>query len=286
MSRTFALLGGQKRGFFSVFSQILQNLHTCTAKGYIPIVEFGNMSRYWQKGGYNGSMEPWEYYFEPVSKFKSKDITAPDKLESYKAWIGGYKSDWFRFEKEASNLGHRKDMNRVIKQYIQVKPCIQEKVDKFYSEKMEGEFVLGIHMRSTDFFYHADPLSFNQFIEVIDEIFKGEPKFKIFVSTETTVALQEVVDRYPKRTIYCDHLRSSTTRNPLWSAPNVAKQGEEVLVECLLLSKCNHLISGQSSIPIIATYFNPQLEHTYLPQKYRGCPDNNIMEKQKSGKEC
>ena len=46
------------------------------------------------------------------------------------------------------------------------------------------------------------------------------------------------------------------------------EHGEEVLIECLLLSKTNHLICTDSNVSAAALYMNPNMTTTYLNRKY------------------
>lgn len=42
------------------------------------------------------------------------------------------------------------------------------------------------------------------------------------------------------------------------------EMGEDVLVETMLLSRCNHFVHTISNVSTAALFFNPDLEHTMM----------------------
>ena len=49
------------------------------------------------------------------------------------------------------------------------------------------------------------------------------------------------------------------------------KLGKEAVIDCLLLSKCNHLIRTSSCLSLVSEYFNPQLTDTLLNKRITHC---------------
>ena len=134
------IIGSWPSGFFPAFFGVLNQLYWCEHAGKTPVVYWGKESFYWQKSGYNGSFNAWEYYFEPVSDESASEGEPRDKNFSIDRPIFSYSID----------LETRLLANRFINSYVEVVPSIKDKIELFFRKKMAGEKTIGIHLRGTD----------------------------------------------------------------------------------------------------------------------------------------
>jgi len=149
-----------------------------------------------------------------------------------------------------------------VTKYIRINPHIIEQVDKFFAKNMQGYQVLGIHMRGTDFEY-APAAAPGEYIKNIEEYLVKYPRAKLFVATDQEQYLEFLKERYPDRVLYNDCIRSSGELPPCKiRTNNPAKRGEEVLIDCLLLSRCNYLLKCAAALGEFAMYLNPHLRCT------------------------
>ncbi|UCC94821.1 MAG: O-fucosyltransferase family protein [Candidatus Omnitrophota bacterium] len=266
-------------GFFSNFLAVLAKLRECEKAEATPVVFWGKycydnkscQNPYWEeKYGKN----VWEYYFEPVSNYRLNDIENnlhADNMEFIE-------TPKLFTRKSCESI--RKTAHFYIKKYIKIRLHIMEKVEKYYDCHMKNHHVLGVHMRGTDrcmdeFVQQCSPLP-SAYIKQIDKYLKIHSKAIIFVATDSNVLLNAIRERYPDRVIYYNSIRSETNIDSVhWTTVGSPYQkGEDVLIECMLLSKCDFLIRSISNVSTASLYFNPELKQINIAQLYY----NNQME--------
>ena len=129
-----------RNGLFSLFFSVLSSLDYCDKNGLTPVVHWGSSCNYHQKGGYNGSTEPWEYYFEPVSDIRYEEAIQMDEAIIHKGYsapdgtliptpICSRKNKSY---KKFLDKEYRSSIYNLMKTYIKIKPSIMKKIDVFY----------------------------------------------------------------------------------------------------------------------------------------------------------
>lgn len=246
-------------GFFSNFIGALKEIKNAELKGEIPVVAWGKSSLYYERS-YGENV--WDYYFHPVSGFKSEDI----KFYHFKKRVTG--AGWFDFILDPGK-GLRQTIHRCWNDYIVVNQSILEKVEDFYKRNMQGFSVLGVHIRSTDrkldswvISEGAGFLGIVPYISYIKKYIERNKTERIFVSSDE----QEIVDRiaaeFANLVIYYDAERSTTgcsIHSDTINFKSPYKKGEDVLIEALLLSKCDFLIRGTSNVSSMSLSINLDL---------------------------
>ena len=125
--------------------------------------------------------------------------------------------------------------------------------------------VLGIHMRGTD--KGSAKLSPElmriikprEYFPYIDEYIHKHSNCKIFVATEQQQFLRQMTSRYGERILSYEAIRTTGLRNPFHLHGSGYRKGEEVLIDCLLLSRSDYLLKCTSAVGEFAMYFNPNL---------------------------
>ncbi len=266
-------------GFFSNFFRALSTLRWCDKNDVVPVVHWGERSTYYEEDGHNGSYEPWEYFFEPVSDLSHEEAlktegviinrhySAPDKtfIQSTNCNARGYKKILER--------DYRRSLNKVIKRYIKFKPSITDQVDAFYKEHIEGKKTIGIHLRGTDKFTGVWPVPVERICDTANELAKEFSECQFFIASDDARLVEKAKTLLKRPVILFDAYRSPTGRKLHGSQKNYnkAKHGEELLVEVLLLSRCDKFVHTRSNVSSGVLCFNPELDNVLLYDE-KNCP--------------
>jgi hypothetical protein len=264
---------GERHGMFSILRMVLGLLYLYE-EGKVAGVKIDFMT----KGiYYDPSYGPnwWEYYFEPVD-VRRKNC----KYRITKARTWGY----------LCRLGEytvtRTRAFELLQKYFILKPHIQEKLETFQRERFGDAFVIGVHYRGTDKYLEAPRVSYEIIRKEIDRIVENicSCEVKIFVATDEQAFLDYIKEQFPN-VIFRENVVRSIDGHPV-HFDNLAnfKKGEDALLDCLLLSKCQILIRGASNLSLFASFFNPQMRLINLNCKYKEMqdPDNKCKDGQAS----
>lgn len=251
------------QGFFSVFLTVINYLDLYDKQEICGLtVDFKNHGLYYDTAHGPNS---WNYYFEPLTLGSSEgaEIEYSESREtgriSYLAEIG--------LSKER--------ISELIKKYIRVKQDILKETEDFAAEKFQGKYVVGIHYRGTDKSKNeANSVSYESIQAAITDYIKGIDDYVIFVATDEEPFISYMEKNFAGKIVYQSCLRSSNNNpvhyfNPKNNSPY--KLGKEAVIDCLLLSKCNHLIRTSSCLSLVSEYFNPQLTDTLLNKRVTHC---------------
>ncbi|QKQ24998.1 hypothetical protein [Candidatus Reidiella endopervernicosa] len=281
-------------GFFAYVTFVINQLLHCEREGYTPVVHFGS----WSENGSNAYYDPeygentWDYYFEPVAGVTYEDVERrlvdPDdslqggdlhRLTNSELWhlhagdersVFAYPYGVFKDKVELDEAWYRDNRERahaVIQKYIHLKPHLVELLESFVERLFAGHKVLGIHMRGTDKGTADSATQLmkiippKQYFPYIDRYVLENPECKIFVATDQVQYLDEMRTRYGDRVLSLDVSRSRRSINAFQQRKQGSGyiKGEEVLLDCLLLSRCDFLLKCCSAVGEFAIYFNPEL---------------------------
>ncbi len=276
-------IGHHGAGFFAYVQYALNQIQYCERHGLLPVVHYDHAygNHFYDE---SAGEDVWDYYFEPVAGYTKGDIDKmladpddpltsrhiqklsdaqimnlcqfdPDSIFHY---TYGYWRENPPVDPDAWYSTMRRKGHEYVASYIKVKESILTEVDTFFDHKMKGNRVLGVHIRGTDMRY-APPVPMECFTTEIDrQLDLGFDK--VFIATDQSQYIEILVQRYQDRLIYLDCLRSTDANNPMWLADrSPAQQGKEVLVDTLLLSRCNFMLKCPSAVSEFAHYFWPML---------------------------
>lgn len=278
-------------GFFSSFLQVLDNLRWCEQNNHQPIIQWGSDSQYYIPGGYNGSLNVWEYYFEPITiKITSKDIIKENHNNFLLKEIPqnfGYrniktsglrvKPDW-----NIVNDFWRKEANRIISKYIKIKPSITSKINKFYKNNLSQNYTkVAVHLRGgrgAKELYHKDNIRLEYYKDYIGEWLEKNNinDYCIFVASDSNEAIEFMKKNFKNVKFYPCHRTNNyyiegkpyhevqevgwNPKGKQFMPEKRAVIGEEALIESQLLSKCDIMFHHDSLLAIGAANFNPNLK--------------------------
>ena len=274
----------EESGLFSLFFLVLGYLYLCKKKLRIPLVYFNKKCLYWSPRGFNGSRNVWEYYFKPVSEYGIKDFFS-EELET----LEGLSVSDFKRINRFSNIyitnkypkvvpwispyaveKKRKFINSLINKHIEIKKNILDKAEIFYEKNIKGFKVVAVHFRGKEKYRgkRADTPEITcsqDYISEIEAYLKRVPDAKFFVATDSEEFLRKLKSMYSDIIIFQDVQRLSENEeisglhfNEKYQGP---KLGEEVLVDALLMSKCDFFIHGTSNVSSFVLFINLALKH-------------------------
>lgn len=152
--------------------------------------------------------------------------------------------------------------NRLIDPFIKLQPWVQEKINSFWTSKMKGKKVVGIHLRGKFLGRETIPVPAS---DILNEAKKYvQQGYLCFAATDQKPLLEEAKKVLGKNLIYYEVYRANQTTSPYMPQQLAPTNGEDVLIETLLLSKCDYFIHTLSQVSTAVLYFNPSLNHTLI----------------------
>jgi len=253
-----------QHGMFSVLCRIPHVIAWCESNGKIPVVYWNQSCPYYHAGGFNGSTNVWEYYFEPVSGEK---YVPGDEITCSLFVSGGHLMP--PTHKEAQSWDHRdfrKKIKPYVDKYLKVKPEIQKKVDAFYEDHIKGRKTIALHLRGTDKATEIQPVALEDLCSIANEYAAKSPGCQFFVCTDELSLLTRAQELLHGEVIAYDAFRSRDG-NPLHldhsHEQSPAQLGEDVIIEVLLMARCDLLVHTWSNVSLGAMYFNATLDSVY-----------------------
>ena len=284
-------------GFCAMLTYTLNGIRMAVHDGAVPVVRYGREATRFFYDSSRGE-NVWEYYFEPVSTVRYEELrTALDRGEVSPQQVHSFTRrqicDWHHSDSDRIATFWAKDVpedpsvwmeakralgRKYVSEFVRVKPHVTEKVNTYWHSWIRPQFTIGVHIRGTDFAY-AEPTSPLAYFEAIDQYLanRATGPFRIFLATDQSQFVDLFRQRYGERLIAYDCLRSNRRRPPYkFSSASPYKRGEDVLIDVLLLSRCDFLFKGAAAAGECALWFNSSLrcrdfalESRFDPRPYR-----------------
>jgi len=170
----------------------------------------------------------------------------------------------------------------ISSRFVRPRTYINAKVDAFFDERMSGCDLIGVHIRGTDAVsprevreYRRGSLNLERFIEVVDHLLQDRPTAKIFVATDAEASLRHFRNAFEERVVAYDAIRhvegESAGTGPTgcimpayitFDGAVAAQNGEDAIVEYLLLGRCDHLVHNGASLAMTVLLRHPTMPHT------------------------
>ncbi len=257
------------QGLFSFLQQAIAHLSWCKANNKELVIDLAQDQScpYFQEEGFHGETNPWEYYFEPVSdlKYEPGDHIRREMYDPNRGGIPYAQTSPSGVRYLFPYLEYKYWANSIIKEYIKVKPRILKKVNSFIEENFLGKKIIGIHIRGTDKKSEVTPIPPSVIFNKANELNKLND-YEFFVATDEEKILEAAKNELNGNVINYNCQRS-TDGSPLHlpnseqQKNNVAQNGEDVLVEVLLLSNCDKFVHTCSNVSASVIFFNPYIEN-------------------------
>jgi hypothetical protein len=176
----------------------------------------------------------------------------------------------------------RREAKMIIDGFIRPRAYILQKVDDFFARHMAGHHLIGVHARGTDAtskqelraFRHGS-LVLSRYVAEIERLLDVQPRAKIFVASDEQSSVNYLAKAFGHRVIAYESVRhhggEAAGQGPTgWIMPAyiardrdvAAKNGEDAVIEYLLLSRCHYLVHNGSSLARTVLLNAPRLSHT------------------------
>lgn len=191
------------------------------------------------------------------------------------------------YEWQDPDAAIRERAAKLIQEYLRPRAYLAEKVDVFFNEHMAGRPVIGVHIRGTDAIssgedraHRKDSLILENYRQEVERCLLSTPDAQLFVATDDQQSLEFMIDAFGDRVIAYDSHRheagEAAGRGPTGSIMPAyvtcdrslaARNGEEAVIEYLLLARCMCLIHNGSSLARTVLLNNPALPHINTHRK-------------------
>ncbi|HWB61081.1 MAG TPA: hypothetical protein VG733_16490 [Chthoniobacteraceae bacterium] len=268
-------------GFFANFKRVMSHLvHSLHRDGVRAVRAEWGVSDMPAPGPAEGSNFPygtpadgnlWNHFFEPIPLASKPGWPEVETTALGHARISGMHVHFLYKSDEA----WRRKYHAAYRKYIRLRPHIEAKVQEFHARHMAGRRVIGVHVRNLAHqieYINGKGVGFETYASRIQaEIAGCKSDWAIFLATDVEEAVarfrKEFGDRVLVQPGVSRLLEKQTGDNRQQfhhQNPNPGlKLGEEVLIDCLLLSKCDALIHTVSNLATTAGYMNPRMKMIY-----------------------
>ncbi|MBL9219633.1 MAG: hypothetical protein JNG82_14165 [Opitutaceae bacterium] len=281
-------LGGwlsKQQGLFSEFFAVLGALRYAERHGAAGVrVEFtSNLYRDPARGA-----NWWGYYFAPLMWLGPARPDAPvvraDGWTRFgpHAWNDSWTSQIIpgntnRRPYPLDSAADLREAARLTARHIRPQPELLAQLGALWTaHAAPADFVVGLHYRGTDKItaYPYRSPDYRLYAEQLDRVLaRHQPKsWRVCVATDETEFIDWAVGRYGDRVFFQPSAprlssgdiaarRTGTHKNLALSA---SLKGETAVLDCLLLSRCHHLIKNRSSLSDASLAFNATLPWTFI----------------------
>lgn len=227
----------------------------------------------------------WDVYFEPICLNNRRNPARAVQGEGFHELHDQIcNAQWISYEQY---LPYRMHVSEIIQKYIHIKKCIRRQAEDFFKKNMRNALLIGVQVRFAQ--THAQEVpggkapKLSEYCQKIEEILRKNQhrNIKIYIASDSNYAMSYFKKKYKEKVICIDAFRASGAEDPhliyenpfYWTKhPKEWHQkkpgfygGLTVLLDCLLLAKCDYFIHTTSNVATFVSFFNPKIKSLYLP---------------------
>lgn len=263
-------------GFFAELRFVLHELYFAKKFGFIPVITMSKNSSYAEINPINGTENPFEYYFKPVSEIDYR------KAETEYAYV---RHNWIQRKQIEIDTGmiennykitdaYMSTMANIVRENLRYNDPTKTYLDNSVAT-IKDKKMLGVHVRGADFKrgYQNHPfmVTVDEYLEITKEQFyKGEFD-GIFLATDDLSAIQKFSKEFGEKLFYFDDVVRTDGDETVMKSESSRenhhyKLGLEVIRDMNTLSLCDGLIAGMSNVSIFARILklSRNQEYSYL----------------------
>ena len=205
---------------------------------------------------YDAAVGPnwWEYFFEPLT------VGSP---ASSTRILTDWEHDAFADTVELSLP--RITASQLVRRHLRIKDALLNDANHCWSTTAAGAPVIGVHYRGTDKSEEATRVPFDDVVSAVAQQGRAAGAgWKMFLATDEQACVDHMRAAFPARVIARNIHRSANGR-PIHKQPgNRYQGGVDAVIDCVLLSRCTHLVRTPSNLGLVSTFFNPDVPVTLL----------------------
>ncbi len=301
----YLLICNTSDGLVAQINGVVVQLQLARRLGLVPIVSLHKRS--YMFGGpnpyFDAAVGPnvWDYFFEPIGPSgpeldalvkAGRVVTLSTGAELVRlfrwapqSWFmnpygyyrsvenradGAYPKVWWNAERDKARAFLDDGTMRF-------KPAIIDQVDRFVAKNF-SEVTLGLQLRGSDKFdFGVGPnlsrkVTPEEYYPYIDRYLAEHPKCsRIFVATDQRQWLKTLESAYPGKVVsFSQWSLSDSSANNFNEDAAKAARGVEVVVDLLLLSRCDYLIKCHAAVGEMALVVSPKLDFVDLNYETQG----------------
>ena len=229
-------------GLFSNLIFVLNHLIIAKKHKFIPFVDMENFPTiYNETNAIDGTKNSWEYFFHQMSNISSREIKKSKNLIT---------TNTLFYKDFTSNP---KKLSKIFKEKIKIKKNYIKFVESYCKKNIKGNKVLAIHYRGTSYKTsagHPFPPTFTQMKYIINKFITEKKYNKIFLCTEDQKMFSQLKKEYSEKIVYIKSYRSFLD-DAFKTYPRKNHRyllGKEILIEALIMSKCDALLSTETNV--------------------------------------
>lgn len=252
-------------GIFSCILTFLSHLRYADEKGYIPVIDMMNFNNEYLYPEEIGRKNAWEFYFLQPGNVALNIAYNGSKVKlSNGHFKKGYApSENFLNSKSADDYAIWKEL---WEKYIHYNDDTLKYLDENFKKinnQCEGENIVGVLARGTDYFYYTKAQSCDHIYRklklVIDKVRKtADEKYCkwIFLATEDESILKMFIKAFGERLIFIEDDRLSLTEQKLlgeaWKEKQIdlKKKGLNYILNFYILSHCKCFVGARTSMSV------------------------------------
>ena len=250
-------------GLFSNVIYVINHLMIARENAFVPFVDMQNFKTiYNEKYILNKTLNAWEYYFEQVSKNSIREI-----YKSNKVIITDNK-----FYKKFKHTITKNNLNQIAKKYLKTKKIFILEANNFVKKNFKNK-TLGIHYRGTSYktsANHPFPPTKKQIIDKSKYLIYKYKYNKIFLCTEEEEIFRALNKEFGDKICFIGESYRSNKDDAFKKYPRQKhrfKLGKEILVESIILSKCQGFLYQNSNVSEFVKYLDSKNEIKYFFMK-------------------
>jgi hypothetical protein len=176
----------------------------------------------------------------------------------------------------------RQQGKAILDRFVRPRAYILQKAAAFYTRHMAGHHLIGVHVRGTDAVsgqelrtHRLGSLVLSRYVAELERLLDVAPTARILVASDDQASVDHLTAAFGARVLAYNSVRhrggAAAGQGPTgWIMPayiagdrdRAAQNGEEAIIEYLLLSRCHHLVHNGSSLARTVLLNAPHLPHT------------------------
>lgn len=261
------LIGARNAGFFSNLNGVLNHLRYSLGRGGIAAIAVD-----WRAGAdgadfpYGGPHDGnlWTHFFAPLPFARMPEEVSRTRRFARPAMSGRpayamYKWDWT----------WRRIYHRLFQRHVSVRPALRARADALHDAAMAGHYRIGVHCRHPDHdseCLHPMP-SLARFIATARALLPANRSWIVFLATDYEPAVEAFRAAFGERLVVQPAVKraadASAEQLHHTRAAASVELGEQVLIDALLLARCDALVHVTSNLATAVGYMNPASRMVY-----------------------
>lgn len=251
--------GADISGLCAVLRRTISGLYIADMLNAVPVVSWNNAPLLNDYKIINGSGNPFEYFFEPLSNVSVEEAQNSMNVIEHVIRNDAYVWGEGRISAvDGQSEQYIKLQQEVLKKHpLILKKCVEERLQEDIRKLAGNCAMLGVHVRGAQRRRRirglANPIPIDWYYSEIDNVLKNNQYDKIFLATDDDEYLENFKNRYGDKVLYyADTERCKEGVIPYFSTNSPKyRVTYETLRDMYTLMHCNTLIGGPSNVTIL-----------------------------------